>query len=237
MRGASPSLPTSPHPVARTARAQQMPFSRARRLGQALTLAVCAVALALGLSRATALVHNYGAPHRVWSHVAALPPDQPARVCVGKEWYRFPSSFHLPAAPVQLGFLRSAFRGQLPAPFSAGPDATSRIHAHFNDLNREETSRYVRQPPLLGPTPSPCAAHRASGRQVVLANCTHVVDLELPGDDPAEHLSRHEATWRVVAREPFLDASHSPALARALFIPWWSPRRNTYADYVLVERR
>ena len=30
------------------------------------------------------------------NEVAHLPPDQPINVCVGKEWYRYPSSFFLP---------------------------------------------------------------------------------------------------------------------------------------------
>ncbi|KAK6735527.1 hypothetical protein RB195_018628 [Necator americanus] len=53
----------------------------------------------------------------------------PLRVCVGKEWYRFPSSFFLPQTAVDA---RSRKRG---------------IHLFFlkkmNDLNREEMSRYV----------------------------------------------------------------------------------------------
>ena len=35
-------------------------------------------------------------------------------VCVGKEWYRFPSSFYLPHSSFKIGFLESEFRGQLP---------------------------------------------------------------------------------------------------------------------------
>lgn len=91
--------------------------------------------------------------------------------------------------------------------------------------------------PSAGPPLTAALTMSPNPPQVSLENCTHVVDLELPGDDPADHLSRDTGTWRVVAREPFLDASQSPALSRALFIPWWSPRRNTYADYVVVERR
>ena len=38
----------------------------------------------------------------------------PVTVCVGKEWYRFGSSFFLPQH-ARLAFVRSHFKGQLPA--------------------------------------------------------------------------------------------------------------------------
>jgi len=43
---------------------------------------------------------------------------RPYHVCVGKEWYRFPSSFFLPDPEEwKLKFLKSEFRGQLPRPY------------------------------------------------------------------------------------------------------------------------
>ena len=41
-------------------------------------------------------------------------PDQATVVCVGKEWYRFQSSFFFPSTNFRLGFLKSDFAGQLP---------------------------------------------------------------------------------------------------------------------------
>ena len=38
-------------------------------------------------------------------------------VCLGDEWHRFPSSFHLPAPAYRLAFVKSGFRGLLPRPF------------------------------------------------------------------------------------------------------------------------
>ena len=42
----------------------------------------------------------------------------PKSVCVGKEWYRFPSHFFLPHN-YHLQFVKSEFSGLLPKPFSA----------------------------------------------------------------------------------------------------------------------
>ena len=39
-------------------------------------------------------------------------------VCVGDEWHRFPSSFHLPHPAYRLAFVASGFHGLLPRPFN-----------------------------------------------------------------------------------------------------------------------
>ena len=64
-------------------------------------------------------------------------------VCVGKEWYRYPSSFFLPGARWKLRFLRSGFKGQLPKPYLEGSNGTLVVPTDMNDMNREEPSRYV----------------------------------------------------------------------------------------------
>ena len=40
--------------------------------------------------------------------------DREVNVCVGKEWYRFGSSFFLPSERVHLQFIKSGFDGLLP---------------------------------------------------------------------------------------------------------------------------
>ncbi len=65
-------------------------------------------------------------------------------VCVGKEWYRFPSSFFLPTPKWKLRFIRSEFKGQLPQPYGDHPNATWIVPDNMNDMNLEEPSRYVR---------------------------------------------------------------------------------------------
>jgi len=89
--------------------------------------------------RSTALSVYYMAPIHVYHffYYYALDRHHPSTnntLCVAGEWYRFPSSYFLPFN-TKLSFLRSSFKGQLPQPFQAntGP---------FNDMNREEISRY-----------------------------------------------------------------------------------------------
>lgn len=45
------------------------------------------------------------------------PGSNVSYVCLGDEWHRFPSSFHLPAPAYRLAFVKSGFRGLLPRPF------------------------------------------------------------------------------------------------------------------------
>uniref|UniRef100_A0A915M6U1 Mannosyltransferase n=1 Tax=Meloidogyne javanica TaxID=6303 RepID=A0A915M6U1_MELJA len=75
----------------------------------------------------------------------------PIRVCIGKEWHRFPSSFFLPESgknfsEVEMRFIRSEFRALLPDIFPKGSTLskiTRQIPIHQNDENREQLERYV----------------------------------------------------------------------------------------------
>jgi len=72
------------------------------------------------------------------------------RLCIGKEWYRFPGNFFVPDG-VEVRFIKSEFSGLLPQPFppSLGTsmfwpwDGTRVIPKGLNDLNVENTAYYV----------------------------------------------------------------------------------------------
>uniref|UniRef100_A0A7E4W837 Mannosyltransferase n=1 Tax=Panagrellus redivivus TaxID=6233 RepID=A0A7E4W837_PANRE len=81
--------------------------------------------------------------------------SDPIRVCTGKEWHRFPSSFFLPEnsidkhgnkRKVELEFIKSAFKGILPKHYPIAKrlsDVTRAIPDAMNDKNEEEPERYV----------------------------------------------------------------------------------------------
>lgn len=159
-----------------------------------------------------------------WGVPPAAPPS--VRVCVGQEWYRFPSSFFLPDAtpeaagggPVELAYLKSSFGGQLPQPFlapeTAGGLGTTAPRSGFNDANKEEPDRYVD-----------------------VATCDYVVDFRLPPPhaNTAPHLAADSEEWEEVWARPFLHAPSSPALTRALYIPGMA-HSNVYGTYVVMRR-
>ena len=93
---------------------------------------------------------GYRAPMEIYTHLQSKDVESAVKgirgdinVCVGKEWYRFPSSFYLPSPKWKLRFIRSEFKGQLPKPYSQFPNATTVVPEDMNDMNREEPSRYV----------------------------------------------------------------------------------------------
>ncbi len=168
-----------------------------------------AVAL-LSVSRTVALIGNYNAPMRVFAQLPAGGSGARATqlVCIGAEWHRFPSSFHLPSDQYRLGFVKTAFAGLLPVPFNAGAGGTRHAPAALNDENREVPEQYVRNPG---------------------ADCVFWVGL-------AAEAPPAGAQWRTVGEAPFLDAARSPALWRAFHVPWLSARRNAYTSLRLMRR-
>jgi alpha-1,2-mannosyltransferase len=193
------------------------PILRRSIFTRIIAVLIIITAVIVSLSRTISVISNYRAPLDVYAklseHIAANEPaNKQINVCVGKEWYRFPSNFFMPRDGVQLRFLRTDFRGLLPKPFQQGADATSAIPTTMNDENREEMDRYVD-----------------------ISKCHYVVDLDLE-DQREEHYIEDTNTWSIVAEEPFLDAAHSPTLARAFYIPGYSEERNVYGHYVALHR-
>ncbi|GKY97802.1 hypothetical protein MPSEU_000738300 [Mayamaea pseudoterrestris] len=175
-------------------------------------------AVMLSLARTAALTKYYTAPLHLYAALARQDIDATGSqdellVCTCGEWYRFPSSFFLPDH-VQLGFLPSSFKGQLPQPFSefGSLSQSHMVLQPFNDRNLEETSRYVS-----------------------LDKCEWIVDLQ-PGSDCIPQSST------IIARAPFLDASKTSTLHRVLHVPYWHEIAATqgqvhFFDYVLARRR
>ncbi|XP_053125529.1 alpha-1,2-mannosyltransferase ALG9-like isoform X2 [Hemicordylus capensis] len=177
----------------------------------------------LSLSRSVALFRGYHGPldlypefHRIATDptIHTVPEGRPVHVCVGKEWYRFPSSFLLPEN-WQLQFIPSEFRGQLPKPFARGPVATRIIPADMNDQNREEPSRYFD-----------------------ISKCHYLVDLDTATEAPREpRYAANKDDWISVAYKPFLDSSRSSKLFRAFYIPFLSGQHTTYVNYTILKSR
>ncbi|EPQ60356.1 hypothetical protein GLOTRDRAFT_135064 [Gloeophyllum trabeum ATCC 11539] len=147
------------------------------------------------------------------------------RLCLGKEWHRFPSHFHVPDG-VRVDFVKSEFDGLLPGHFPPSGrsglwlrEGTRLVPEGLNDLNKEEHSHY---------TP--------------LHTCDYLIDLDFP-EHPSEapHEPRYavdELAWERIHCAPFLDAKHSPVLSRALWFPgekWRS--QNSFGDYCLLRNK
>lgn len=218
------------------------------------SLAILVVYTMLSFSRILALLTRYRAPFVVYSSLwKERAPDQLVNfnylqedfpnnvdlklqnVCVGKEWYRFPSQFFLPS-DTRIQFLKSSFEGQLPKTFEEdwtissyevdGQEQLYRRRAYgwlgarlapegFNDMNVEDPSVYVKE-----------------------QDCDYLVDVDFPlhPDNPLEPRYMEDTkNWQVMHCEPFLDAENSHRLSRAFWVPG-SPGL-AWGDYCILKRK
>ncbi|KAL6255344.1 hypothetical protein P5V15_013682 [Pogonomyrmex californicus] len=181
-----------------------------------LAILMCGI---LGLSRSLAIYKGYYAPMEIMTEVNKLgtegdiPNDININFCIGKEWHRFPSSFFFPSNNWKLQYLRSEFKGQLPQPFLDHENATNVIQPYFNDMNKEEPSRYFN-----------------------LDKCHFLLDLDIGTETTLEpNYSRLSNYFTVVKSSKFLDASKSHPFFRAFYIPFISYQFCTYGSYNLLQ--
>ncbi|KAG8183188.1 hypothetical protein JTE90_016976 [Oedothorax gibbosus] len=186
-----------------------------------LSMAFCALFCIASLSRTIIVYRGYRAPIETFMQLGQfsleeslhpLPPEYPVNICVGKEWYRFPSSFFLPDN-WNLKFLKSEFKGQLPKPFEDSPNATRIIPTEMNDQNLEERSRYVD-----------------------IKACDYIVDSDFPNHSSLEPRYSKDPNWNITFSLPFLDSQRSHTLLRAFYVPYFTDFLCNYVDYNLLQR-
>lgn len=196
-----------------------------------IKLAVVAVPMLLsfnvGMLRTVGTLTAYSAPLNVYQPLHNPGVAQPSdTVCLGKEWYRFPSSFSLPHG-VHAKFIKSEFSGLLPGEFSEARTGfglfpgTWLVPSGMNDENLEDVGKYTD-----------------------IDHCDFLVDSRLPSAVPTalepDYIS-DSSSWEELKCVPFLDASHTHFLGRLLFIPDlpFVPEifRRKWGDYCLLRRR
>ncbi|XP_066586375.1 alpha-1,2-mannosyltransferase ALG9 isoform X2 [Prorops nasuta] len=166
------------------------------------TVLAIAISGSLGLSRSFAL-------HKE----KELPNDITINFCIGKEWHRFPNSFFFPTNNWKLRYLQSEFKGQLPQAFLNHENATSIIQSNFNNLNKEESSRYFN-----------------------VDKCHFLLDFDNNIETKLEpNYSRQTSNFIVIKSSKFLDNSKSHPLFRAFYIPFLSAKYCKYGSYNLLQ--
>lgn len=175
----------------------------------------------LGLSRITALYYNYHAPMDIMMDLNTFhlehthPPNAKYNVCVGKDWYRFPGSFYLPAENFRIRFLKSEFKGMLPTYYEESENGTKIVHNYFNDLNQENEAVYFNY-----------------------TKCHFLFDLDTGKETELEpNYAKNTKEWTVLKGLPFLNAEKSQAIYRAFFIPYISDKYVEYGQFNLLKRR
>lgn len=174
------------------------------RLKLALILPILLTALNISLLRTLGTITAYQAPLNIYSALPTQNITEGDTLCLGKDWYRLPSSHFLPT-PIHARFVRSHFHGLLPGQFSEAKTGfglfpgTWLVPSGMNDINKEDPGKYVD-----------------------VGMCTWLVDTHMEGDvgDEEEPVYvKDEVGWERVKCERFLDTERSGAVGRMLWVP------------------
>ncbi|KLJ09366.1 alpha-1,2-mannosyltransferase [Blastomyces silverae] len=181
--------------------------------GVKLVMALIPVLLATNISllRIFGVVTAYNAPLQIFQPLEN--PEVAARgdyVCLGKEWYRFPSSFFMPDGK-RAKLIKSEFDGLLPGEFATESEGlglrpgTWVVPSGMNDQNQEDLGKYV-------------SIHQ----QTDISQCNFLVDSYFPGDDASAlepHYLLDRSTWEELSCKRFLDTKRTSFLGRIIWIP------------------
>ncbi|KAF2787079.1 glycosyltransferase family 22 protein [Melanomma pulvis-pyrius CBS 109.77] len=183
--------------------------------------------LDLGILRTIGTMTAYSAPLTIYSPLQRKGVVKAGdNVCLGKEWYRFPSTYLLPKQ-VRAKFIKSEFSGLLPGEFSEAkvgfglfPGAWL-LPSGMNDENREDLGKYID-----------------------IKHCKFLVDSRFRSvpSTPLEpdYISDIE-TWETLSCTRFLDSNDTGIVGRLLWIPDWpiipNRFRRKWGQYCLLRRR
>lgn len=119
-----------------------------------LVVSTLGTSIALGFARIFGAYDAFSAPLHIYEPLQSPGVAVPgASVCLGKDWYRFPSSYFLPDG-MKARFVKSEFRGLLPGQFAKGGGegksgwwpGTWVVPEGMNDENLEDMGKYVSLP-------------------------------------------------------------------------------------------
>lgn len=183
---------------------------------------VMVISTTLGLSRIVALYYNYHAPLDLMMELntfyrtdSTFKSSATYNVCVGKDWYRFPNSFFLPSEQFRIRFLKSEFKGILPAYFTEHENGTAIVHPYFNDMNREEQAMYFDY-----------------------QNCNFIFDLDVGRYSELEpNYAGRTKEWTVLKSLQFVNSAESHPLFRSFYVPYFSNLYVSYANFNLLQKK
>ncbi|CAM9014136.1 unnamed protein product [Wickerhamomyces anomalus] len=155
----------------------------------------------ISILRINSLSSNYIAPLNVYNHI---PANASGNLCVGREWYRYPSSFFLPK-DLRLRFIKSNFDGLLPGDFNetlSTLDSISSVPPNMNNLNKFDPSKLFE-----------------------FDQCDYAIDINQPIDQESNEIgfideqNNVRKGWELIHSEQFLNNPESVGPARILKFP------------------
>lgn len=161
-------------------------------------------------SRILALVNEYSAPlttATIFNEMESQnpsPPSQLVNVCVGREWYHFPTSFFLPDNH-RLRFVQSGFDGLLPGDFKENVSLKEAASFYPEGMNSKNLF--------------------SADKVVTLDECDYYIDNTSPvnsktGEPELVKNSLVDPNWETLTCESIADPSHEGFnLGRVFYIP------------------
>ncbi|KAM9910965.1 hypothetical protein OXX69_003972 [Metschnikowia pulcherrima] len=210
-----------------------------RKLGYAFFLRLASffsmfVYVTVSVLRILNLVANYSAPlttaRAFHTDSVQFPSETFKNICVGREWYHFPTSFFLPDN-YRLRFVQSGFDGLLPGDFPENMSLKGAASALPSGMN----SKNIFSPDKVVP----------------FADCDYYIDNSLPVNESSGEpsvVSRAggelivDSAWEILVCEGIInpDGAHS-SLGRILYVPEFArgmvPYHIEKMDYCVVKRR
>ncbi|KAF9535593.1 glycosyltransferase family 22 protein [Crepidotus variabilis] len=192
-------------------------------------------------------VYPPGTPDDEIPHMDISPiRDFDLRLCVAKEWYRFPGHYLIPNG-IRVDFVKSEFNGMLPRHFEDKvgliEGEKSVADASFDGQIVTFSQKWWRRPETrLVPGDLNDKNEEEPSHYVLASDCDYLVDLDFPQHPESTELEPRyatmENTWERIACYPFLDARHSETLTRAFWVPGQKWRSlNEFGDYCLLKNK
>lgn len=202
----------------------------------ALILPLILASITIGLLRIIGTVTSYRAPLQIYEplqrNASTIKPA--TTICHGKDWYRFPTSFLIPAN-ARPAFVKSAFDGLLPGSFHEGSElglfpGTWMVPSGMNDRNREDVGKYID------------VGHCSYLVDSVFASADHKRESKVEsGSELEPKYIEDEERWEVVKCVPFLDTAATGLVGRLIWLPGfeWVPRqfRRVWGRHCLLKAR
>lgn len=188
----------------------------------------------LGLSRIIMQVKSFRSPLTIYEHLStrelgdghgprdSLPELRDGKaeinICMGSEWYRFPTSFFIPDKRFRARFVHAQFDGLLPKPFQETDNGTKVHPPGMNEYNQADPQQFYDWEKGTG--------------------CHYYVHLDLShrvsDSSPQQtRLPARQEDLHVLVRAKFLDSEASPGVFRAFYVPGFDEKL-TFAEYQLM---
>jgi alpha-1,2-mannosyltransferase len=161
-------------------------------INKAIVFTIGSLIITVSLLRTVSFSLNYDTPLSVYQQL----PRTSGNLCVGREWYRYPSSFFLPPQ-MRLKFIESGFRGLLPGDFDEDAwllPAIQSIPKGMNNMN------------LYDP-----------GKVVAVDVCDYAIDISQSTGEGEYNFANDQ--WELLYTAPFLNNEQSHGVGKYLWIP------------------